>query len=649
MATDLSELSTLESTLYDAVDQIIARVGKNLVVGTPLGLGKPNRLINALYRRACEDASIQLEIVTALSLDIPQSKHWLQARLMEPIVERLFGSDYPRLQYLIDLKRHQVPDNVAISEFYFQSGAALGNPTMQRRYISSNYTHVARDMMDRGVNLILQLVSKPQTDGSGKTRYSLSCNPDVTLDLKALLDATPQHKAMAVAQVHPELPLMHGDALIEADFFDLIIEQDPRQPLFAVPRGPVSLRDHAVGFHAAGLIEDGGTLQIGIGSLSDALVHSLILRHQHNDRYRAMADVLDVEPSVPRQFETFEQGLYGASEMFMDGFMHLYRAGILKREVFDELDTMRRANAGKSLPESGTGAIMDGGFFLGSQPFYEFLQGLNKAEQPRFRMHGVGRINQLYGGNEALEIEQRRRARFVNTCMMMTLTGAAVSDGLTDYQMVSGVGGQYNFVAMAHAMDDGRSALMLRSRRESGGKASSNIVWDYPHNTIPRHLRDWVVTEYGVANLRGRNDEECIQAMLMISDAAFQDELIDQAKSTGKLAANWQLPTHARNNTLESLYQRLQPFIVQGDLPEYPFGSDFTAIEQRLIDALQSLKRTAASKRKMLATAWSGQPAQFADELHRVGLDQPKGWKEKLYARLLAGALNQQLLDRSNI
>ena len=640
MASDPSELSTLTSTLHRTVDQIIQRIGKNIVVGTPLGLGKPNRLINALYQRACEDSSIQLEIVTALSLDIPQSKHWLQSRLMEPIVERLFGADYPRLQYLIDLKRHQMPENIKLTEFYFQSGAALGNPAMQRRYISSNYTHVARDMMDRGVNLILQLVAGPQDGADGKPHYSLSCNPDVTLDLKALLDAENKRNYMAVAHVHPDLPFMHGDAVIGADFFDHIIDEDPQQRLFAVPRGPVGLRDHAVGFHAAGLVADGGTLQIGIGSLSDALVHSLILRHHNNARYLEIAAALDPErPSVPREAEIFDEGLYGASEMFMDGFMHLYRAGILKREVFEDIDRMHRANAGETLPESGRGAIMDGGFFLGSQPFYDFLNGLNDRERPRFRMHGVGRINQLYGGREALEIEQRRHARFINTCMMMTATGAAVSDGLADYQLVSGVGGQYNFVAMAHAMADGRSALMLRAVRESAGRESSNIVWQYPHNTIPRHLRDWVVTEYGVANLRGKSDEECIQAMLMITDAAFQDELMEQAKKAGKLAADWQLPASARSNTLQSLQQRLGPFIQQGDFPAYPFGSDFSAIEQRLIDALQALQGLAENKTKLLTTAWSGRPAQFQAELARIGLDRPQGLKEKFYARLLAGAL----------
>ncbi|MGB0515195.1 MAG: hypothetical protein ACPGJE_10190, partial [Wenzhouxiangellaceae bacterium] len=168
----------MEVAYEQLIEQILGRVGRRLVVGLPLGLGKPNRMINALYRRARDDRSIELEIVTALSLDLPQPSHWLEKQMMEPILERLFGSNYPRLAYLVDLKRGVLPPNVQVTEFYFQSGSALGKPEMQRHYISSNYTHVARDLVDRGVNVVMQLVAR---DRAG--RISLSCNPDITLDL----------------------------------------------------------------------------------------------------------------------------------------------------------------------------------------------------------------------------------------------------------------------------------------------------------------------------------------------------------------------------------------------------------------------------------------------------------------------------------
>jgi acyl-CoA hydrolase len=617
------------------LDLVIEHVGPRLVVGLPLGLGKPNRLINALYHRARSDPAIDLEFVTALSLDPPRPRHWLEARLMNPILDRLFGADYPRLDYLADARAERLPDNVRLIEFYFQSGAALHKPGLQRHYISSNYTHVARDLVDRGVNVVMQLVARAP-DG----RLSLACNPDVTLDLMARLADRPDHRVFAIGQLHPELPFLPGDAVVGEDFFDRLIEDDPGQGLFALPRGSVSIQDHAVGFHASRLVEDGGTLQIGIGSLSDALVHWMILRHRRNADYRALVDSMPcVESTALGDDAPFEAGLYGASEMFMDGFMHLYRAGILTREVFDDLNTMRKANAGMAIDEAGQGAVMDGGFYLGSRSFYDFLSSLDDRERERFRMHGVGRINQLYGGTETLELEQRRHARFVNTCMMMTATGAAVSDGLENYQVVSGVGGQYNFVAMAHAMDDGRSVLMLRATRESKGKVTSNIVWQYPHITIPRHLRDLVVTEYGIADLRGRTDEECIRAMLSICDARFQDELAEQARRAGKLDSAWTIPSAWRANTPDQLARQLGR--IRDAVPTYPFGSDFTELEQQLIPALQWIKGRSVSKMAILGELLRGGGRDHAAALERLGLDAPRSVGERITARLVARALEQ--------
>ena len=77
-------------------------------------------------------------------------------------------------------------------------------------------------------------------------------------------------------------------------------------------------------------------------------------------------------------------------------------------------------------------------------------------------------------------------------------------DGLANNQVISGVGGQFDFVDMAQKLDDGRSIILIRATRQSSGGVESNVVWNYGHITIPRHLRDIVVTEYGVADLRDR-------------------------------------------------------------------------------------------------------------------------------------------------
>ena len=123
--------------------------------------------------------------------------------------------------------------------------------------------------------------------------------------------------------------------------------------------------------------------------------------------------------------------------------------------------------------------------------------------------------------------------------------GAAISDGLEDGQVVSGVGGQYNFVAQAFALQGARSLLTLEATRQAGAKSQSNIRWTYGHQTIPRHLRDVIVTEYGVADLRGKSDADIIAAMLAVADSRFQAELARQAKDAGKLPKNFEIPRRA--------------------------------------------------------------------------------------------------------
>lgn len=627
----------------DIVDRVLAQIGKHVILGLPLGLGKPNRLINAFYQRACQDSSIRLDIFTALSLNPPKPGSELEARFLQPFLKRHFGEDYPRLDYADALASQQLPANITVTEFYFQSGSMLGNADAQRHYVSSNYTHVARDLADRGVNLVLQLVARRAT-GAG-WQYSLSCNPDVTLDLVEELRHRPDKKCLMLAQVHPDLPFMAGDAVVGDDFFDQIINCDPEQRLFALPRGPVTTQDYCVGMNASALVADGGTLQLGIGSLSDALVHSLIQRQQHNEAYRAYFNhVLPGQSLIAAigGHDRFDTGLYGASEMFLDGFMHLYQAGILKREVFDDESLQMLANDGRSAELShieGSGALLDAAFFLGSHGFYHWLRQLTEQEQPRFRMSSVGRINQLYGDKPALEKLQRQKARFINTCMMVSLTGAATSDALKDHQLVSGVGGQYNFVAMAHAMRGGRSILMLRSTRHSAGKLTSSVVWEYPHCTIPRHLRDIVVTEYGIANLRGATDEECIKALICISDSRFQEKLRRRAVAAGKLAANWAIPAAAAANSPDSLELRLDALRAAGRISSYPFGSDFTQLEQQLVVALQRLKQLKYSKLRMLRALIAGGPAA-PEALSRMGLTKTRKLRQWVYARLLRWALS---------
>ena len=629
------------------VERVLAHGGAELRIALPLGLGKPNVLVNALYARVAAQPARRLTLYTALSLSRPAPKNPLERRFLEPFLARHFGTDYPDLAYVAAQHAAALPPNVRVHEFYFQSGALLNVASAQRDYVSMNYTHVARDLVGVGINAILQLIAV--RDDGARRRYSLACNPDVTSDLLDQMAAAGAPRPLVVGVVHPDLPFVGNDAEVAAGFFDVVLDAPAsRHTLFALPREPVDVAEYALGLHASTLVRDGGTLQIGIGALSDALVYALTLRQSDNAAYRAALEALGPPHALAASIggtAPFDAGLYGASEMVMDGFMHLRRGGVLKRSVYDDIDVQRALDAGSPVDRAKLrdGHYLKGAFFLGSKEFYAWLRELSGDDYDGLVMSRVSDVNQLYGGREALDATQRRDARFFNTCMMATLLGAAVSDALEDGRVVSGVGGQYNFVAMAHAIAGGRSALLLRSTRSKGTKVESNIRWNYGHTTIPRHLRDIYVTEYGIADLRGRSDEACIRAMLAIADARFQDELADVARRAGKLARDFRIPDAWRRNAPRDLATRMEPFASRGLFPTFPFGSDFNAIERRLLPALLWLRKNTADWRRwpaVLGALVSPGRAYQADEvLDRLGLAAPAGFGERVTARLVRGAL----------
>jgi len=601
-------------------EDIIRDVGTNLVVGLPLGLGKANHIVNALYARAAADRAISLTLFSALTLEKPKPSNLLERRFIAPVIERLFGG-YPDLAYADALHAGALPPNIQVIEFFFLAGRWLNVPFAQQHYISANYTHASSYLLARGLNVVTQLVAKRVVDGV--VRYSLSCNTDTTLDiLRARAQGAASFKL--VGQVNSELPFMPGAGDLSADEFSAVLDSPETEfPLFAPPSEPISDTKYAIGLQAANLVRDGGTLQIGIGQVSDALAQGLIVRHRDNARFHEI--VKRLAPDAPVAAGTtgsFEKGLYGVSEMLFEAFLALIDAGILKREV--------------------DGVLLHGAFFLGPKSFYRALREMTPGQLARIQMMPVSFTNELYG-DEDLKRRARTDARFVNNAMMATLTGAAISDGLENGQVVSGVGGQYNFVAQAFALRGARSILAVEATRQAGAKTQSNIRWAYGHQTIPRHLRDIFVTEYGVADVRGKSDADVIAAMLGIADSRFQAELARQAKDAGKLPKSFEIPAIHRDNHPERIADALRPAREAGLLPRFPFGSDFTDTEQRLIPALQLLQDAQRTPMRLPGLLWQGftRAPDAADHecLARLGLDTPKTLAERAYRALVSAAL----------
>lgn len=703
------------------VDDLIAKVGKKIVMAIPLALGKPVQLTNAIYRRVKEDPSLHFTLLTAVTLEKPTWSSELEKRFLEPLVTRVW-EDFPDFEYALDMRKGELPENFELLEFFNKAGGWLGVPHAQQNYLGSNYTHAIRDAGIHGCNVISQMIAKREVDGQAV--YSMGSNPDTHDQASHLFRAAAEEgeKVAVIGQVNTNMPFMYGRAEVEAERYDMIIDSpDYDFKLFCAPKEAVNTVDWMIGLHASALVKDGGTLQVGIGSLGDAIVSGLSMRHKENEAYNrflAEAQILENHGELIDAVGgtgPFDTGLFGSSEMFVDSLLTLFKEGILKRKTYEHAGLQRLLNEGAIgetvtpemldiLIESNVvgsrlaqgdfdflcrfgilkealryedGMIIDGdlgypadlgvpenlarvkaeclgdelkngvalyaSFFIGPQKFYDELNALTEEERRLIDMRGVEYVNQLYGGEEVKSL-QRQHGRFINAALKVTLSGAVVADGLDNGRIISGPGGQYNFVSMAHALEGGRAVTMVRSTRGSGRCATSNIVWEYGHITIPRHLRDLVVTEYGIADLRGRKDKDAIAALINIADSRFQGELLARAKKAGKIPGSYEIPERYTQNTPQRLEETLAPYRARGLFPVFPFGTDFTDEEIVIGKSLRNFKEKVGESKLtvlpgLVRTIVRKVPEGAAPYLKRMGLADPSCARERLLQKVVVHAL----------
>lgn len=708
------------------MDYIIEAFDKKIAFGMPIALGKSYQIANEIYRRAKQDPTIDLTIITALSLEKPTWSNDLERRMVEPLRERVWKG-IPDFDYMLDLRQGTLPPNVKMKEFYYKAGSVKNDPMAQQNHYSSNYTHVGRDIMNEDCNVLYcHAVAKKEIDG--KVCYSDSCNADLSLDIKKFIPAAKAagRKFLHVGHVNNALPFMYGDAVVGEEDYDIILDNPEYEtPLFSVPKAPVTTPDHMIGLHVSSLIKDGGSLQIGIGSLGDAIASGLLMRNNANADYQRVLDDLGINKKYGALVDRIggrgplEKGLYGTTEMLVDAFLELYKGGVIKRKVYGNIEIQRLVNQGvlettltresvttllaadslrpilkkhdfESLQKYGifkeglvwddyaivdgetrystdlrdeanltaildhcigdslkNGVIAQGGFFIGPNQFYNDLRNMSEEERKQFEMTGVAVLNQLYG-DEKLRTLQRKDARFVNAGMIVSIVGNIASDALENGTVISGVGGQYNFVSMAHAIDDARLIMMIRAVKETKKGPKSNVVFNYGYTTVPRHLKDIVVTEYGIADLRGKVDHEVVAAIINIADSRFQGELVEKAKKAKKLPPDYEIPEAFRNNYPDVIAQRLAPFraMKKGYFDVFPFGCEFTKEELVIGRSLREfkakmekdkIKTIMGLARQMLSPV----PEGARPYLKRMKLDAPGDFKEKISRKLVTFALKE--------
>lgn len=644
--------STRPHTDVQACVQRIAHVvGDDLRVFAPRGLGQPSVLLNALYVFVRSNRQCSLRLYAGAAWHRPQARDRLEARFTEPLVTRVVGATVAEAPLVRDQATGRLPANVVIHALGAEADASadrLCNTIVQ------DATAMARDLVGQDINVLVQCVAR--RDGPDRVRYSLSGDPGATLDFLRLAQAAGVTRPLCIAVVHPNLPWMGGSAQVEADFFDLELDTAVPLPLFALPRQPVSVADHARGLHASALLADGGCLRLGTGADADALTSALLLRQRDNTVWRRSLLALDAAGQTHALarwvggLSAFDAGLYGSSNVLSDGYMHLQRAGILKRRSWDNLALERAAAEGRLADDVPGGHYLRAASALGGSALHPWLAQMQADDPGAIDMVAVSIVGQLEGATHALGALQRRAARLFVSAAAVTPLGAVLAgrgpgDVLTGGY--SDVDHCADVAALARQLPDARAIVMVCAVRDGPHGPESGVTWDRGEVLLPRQARDIVVTEYGVADLRGKSNAECAEALLSIADARFIDGLCDQAKARGVLGADFVLPAAWRQHRPRHLHAALQPLARRAHLSWFPFGSELTDVELRLLGALMWLRAHRHGTLDTLRLALTGwRPGAGAadenDALIRMGLGVASGWREHVQRRVLMAALRRQ-------
>ncbi len=274
-----------------------------------------------------------------------------------------------------------------------------------------------------------------------------------------------------IAQVNPNMPRTHGDAFIHVSQIDRVVETE--QPIIELPLPKIGAVEEAIGKHIASLVDDGSCLQLGIGGIPDAV---LLFLHEKNDL-----------------------GIH--SEMFSEGVVDLYNEGVITNSA-------KKYHPGKMVAT----------FLMGTRRLYDFVD-----DNPVVNMLPVNIVNDPY------VIAQNDRVVAINSAIQVDLMGQVVADAMGPVQF-TGIGGQVDFVRGAARSRDGKAIIALPSTAKRG--TVSRIVAALAPGTAVTTMRadvDYVVTEHGIAHLRGKGLRERADELLNVADPAFHDQIRDEA------------------------------------------------------------------------------------------------------------------------
>ena len=269
-----------------------------------------------------------------------------------------------------------------------------------------------------------------------------------------------------IAQINPNVPYLPGDAVIHVSQLAAAVEVD--EPLVEVPTAVPTEEEIRIGNYIAELIPDGATLQIGVGGIPNAVIRALA-NHKH-------------------------LGLH--TEAMTDGVLPLLKSGVID-------NSCKTVMPGKSV----------GSLALGSKALYEFLDG---NEDVVFK--------DVAWTNNPFTIAQNPKVMSINSCLEIDLTGQVCADSIGT-RMFSGVGGQHDFVYGSSRSEGGLSFLAMLSKTNKGQNKIKPVLTPGAGVVTTRFQTNYIVTENGIVNLRGKNLAERAKLMVSVAAPEFREEL----------------------------------------------------------------------------------------------------------------------------
>lgn len=311
------------------------------------------------------------------------------------------------------------------------------------------------------VDVALITVTPPDQHGF----CSLGVSVDYTLQIV-------KSARIVIAEVNPNMPRTHGNSSVKVEEIDYFVPSE--LPLLELARPNIGDVETEIGRHIATLIDDGATLQLGIGAIPDAVLGFLTAKN--------------------------DLGIH--SEMFSDGVMELAQAGVV--------------NCSRKTLHPGKMVVT---FLMGTRKLYDWVH-----ENPMVEMYPVDYVNDPY------VVAQNDKMVAINSALQVDVLGQVAADTLGPVQF-SGVGGQVDFVRGAARSRDGKSIIALPSTAAKGTVSRITPVLDRGAAvTTSRNDVDYVVTEYGIAALRGKTVRERMESLIQIAHPDFREQIRDEVK-----------------------------------------------------------------------------------------------------------------------